>query len=201
VIGQILHQLRSLGDPIRQPLLNVAAKVFRTLRRLGLKSDAESLVVFLDPEGERNGRTSAQTLLNRLALSIGWFTSGHEDAGYRTLTEAGELLYLTGDLNLDERTKLAIAYAETLGFAPPGIAQGRLGEIFTRLDRIKETGSTNPWFTLKPLQLIDIVVRSVVTDEFALGPSVRGWLDDDEFLMRGRIHRDLAVMLHDQGIE
>jgi hypothetical protein len=39
-----------------------------------------------------------------------------------------------------------------------------------------------------------------VTDDFALGPSVRGWLDDDEFLIRSRIHRDLTAVLHEQGL-
>jgi hypothetical protein len=48
--------------------------------------------------------------------------------------------------------------------------------------------------------LIDAVVRSVVTDEFTLGPAVRGWLDDDEFLIRGRIHRDLAAVLREQNL-
>ena len=28
----------------------------------------------------------------------------------------------------------------------------------------------------------------------------RGWLDDDEFLIRRRIHRDLAAVLREQGI-
>ena len=62
------------------------------------------------------------------------------------------------------------------------------------------TGSTNRYFTLKPLELIDTVVRSVVTEDFALGPAVRGWLDDDEFLIRRRIHRDMAAVLKDDGI-
>lgn len=53
---------------------------------------------------------------------------------------------------------------------------------------------------MKPLQLIDAVVRSVVTDDFALGPAVRGWLDDDKFLIRRRIHRDMSNVLKSGGI-
>ncbi|HXD89044.1 MAG TPA: hypothetical protein VN641_21310 [Urbifossiella sp.] len=44
------------------------------------------------------------------------------------------------------------------------------------------------------------MVRSVVTEDFALGPAVRGWLDDDEFLIRRRIHRDMATVLSDAGL-
>jgi hypothetical protein len=29
---------------------------------------------------------------------------------------------------------------------------------------------------------------------------VRGWLDDDEFLIRSRIHRDMAAILREQGM-
>ena len=68
------------------------------------------------------------------------------------------------------------------------------------LDRVTVTGSTNRYFTLKPLQLIDAVVRSVVTEDFALGPSVRGWLDDDEYLIRRRIHRDMTTVLNEDGM-
>lgn len=201
VIEQLIRQLRQLGNPVRESLLSIAGQIFRSLRKLGLKSEAESLVLFLDSDRDRDETKGVGSLIIRLGLSIGWFTAGNEDTGYRTLNDAKELLYPPRELNIEERTSLAIAYAEALAFAPPGIALGRLGEIFERLEEVKKTGSTNRWFTLKPLQLIDVAIRSVVTDEFALGPAVRGWLDDDEFLIRGRIHRDLAMVLRDQGIE
>jgi hypothetical protein len=47
------------------------------------------------------------------------------------------------------------------------------------------------------LRLIDTVVRSVVTDDFTLGPAVRAWLDEDEFLIRRRVHRDMAALLRE----
>ena len=72
--------------------------------------------------------------------------------------------------------------------------------MFQRLGRVKIDGGTNLYFTLQPLQIIETVVRAVVTDEFALGSSVRGWLDDDEFLIRSRVHRDLTAVLREQGI-
>jgi hypothetical protein len=199
-IEQLIRQLRQLGAPLRESLLNVAAQIFQALRRLGLRSEADSLVSFLDPPRESSEPKVQHLQIARLGLSIGWFTAGNEDAGWHILNEARELLYLSRGFDIDERTRLSIAYAEALGFAPPGIAHGRLGDIFERLDPVKTTGSTNGWFTLKPLQLIDVVVRSVVTDEFSLGPAVRAWLDDDEFLIRGRIHRDLAALLREQGI-
>jgi len=126
---------------------------------------------------------------------------GDEDTGNRILNEARDRLFLAGTDHDRDRTELAIAYATTLGFAPPGIALGRLEEIFQRLERLTLTGSTNRYYTLKPLELIDAVVRAVVTEDFALGPVVRGWMDDDEFLIRRRIHQDMADVLRGEGME
>ena len=125
---------------------------------------------------------------------------GDEDAGNRILDDARRRLFVSRLGDERERTELVIAYADALGFAPPRIALGRLEEIFQLLDGVTVGGSTNRYYTLKPLQLIDAVVRAVVTDEFALGPAVRGWLDDDEFLIRRRIHRDMADALREEGL-
>jgi hypothetical protein len=135
----------------------------------------------------------------RLGLAAGWYSAGHEEVGYRYLNTATDPLYLSGNPNDAERMSLAIAYAEALGFAPAQIAHGRLEELFHRLGAVKVEGA-NSYFTLRLLQLIDAVVRAVVTDDFSLGPSVRGWLDDDEFLIRSRVHRDLSAVLREQGI-
>jgi hypothetical protein len=42
-------------------------------------------------------------------------------------------------------------------------------------------------------------VRAVVTDDFALGPAVRRWLDDDEYRVRRRIHQDTRAMIGGGG--
>jgi hypothetical protein len=185
--------------PVRRPLLAAAGAVFRCMRRLKLAGEAEALARFLDP-GAPAPAGAGLPPPARLGLAVGWFAAGDEDAGNRILNEAREALFLAEDANDRARTELAIAYAEALGFAPPRIAHGRLEEIFQRPRfEVARRGSTNRFFTLKPLQLIDAVVQSVVTDEFTLGPAVRGWLDDDEYLIRGRIHRDLAAQLRESG--
>jgi len=195
LVTEMVRRLISSGERLRGPLLATSGHAFRVLRQLGLGGTAESLVRFLDPAQSGVRRDPA-----RVGLAGGWYAAGNEDVGNRILDEARERLFLGSNADGRIRTPLAVAYAEALGFAPARIAHGRLEEIFQRLGRIEWMGSTNSYFTLRPLQLIDTVVRSVVTDEFALGPSVRGWLDDDEFLIRGRIHRDLAAVLREQDI-
>ena len=39
--------------------------------------------------------------------------------------------------------------------------------------------------------MIEEVVHAVISDEFALGPVGRKWLDDDEYIVRNRIHADM----------
>lgn len=199
-ISQLLDRLIASGPELRKPLVAAAGSIFRCLRRLGLRAEADSLMQFLDPGEHDTHSHSTRPIIERLGLATGWFIAGNEDAGNRVLNDAREALYLAGEINLRGRTELAIACTETLGFAPPRIAHGRLEEIFQRLGPVEVNSSTNRYFTLKPLQLIDSVVRSVVTDEFILGSAVRSWLDDDEFLIRGRVHRDLGMMLSQQGI-
>ncbi|OWK35052.1 hypothetical protein FRUB_09894 [Fimbriiglobus ruber] len=168
----------------------VAGPFFRCLRRLGLHSHASELLGRLD-EGNSPGP-------RELGLAVGWFAAGNEDAGNRTLNAARDRLFVSGVPDDRERTALALAYAVATGHAPPRIALGRLEELFLRLDIISAHGATNRYFTLKPLELIDTVIRAVVSDDFCLGPGVRGWLDDDEFLIRRRVTRDLAAVLGEQ---
>lgn len=195
------YLLRRAGaDPaLRTAVVRAAGSLFRSLRKLGYRTEAEALLHLLDPG---RGTWPAEGVFPpaRLGLAVGWFAAGDEEAGIRILDDAQRRLFVTRAGDDRDRTELAIAYADALGFAPPRIALGRLEEIFQRLDRVTVTGSTNRYYTLKPLQLIDTVVRAVVTEEFSLGPAVRGWLDDDEFLIRRRIHRDMAGVLRGDGI-
>jgi hypothetical protein len=180
---------------LRTALRRAAGPLFRSLRKLGYRGEAEALLHLLDPGRGVWPAESPSFPPSQFGLAVGWFAVGDEDAGNRILDDARNRLFVARTGDDRDRTELAIAYAEALGFAPPRIALGRLEEIFQLLDRVSTTGATNRYFTLRPLQLIDTVVRSVVTEDFALGPAVRGWLDDDEFLIRRRIHRDMAAVL------
>jgi hypothetical protein len=82
-----------------------------------------------------------------------------------------------------------------LGQAPLELAQRRLEELYHRLEGIRDTFTTNSHYSLSQLDLVEAVVLSVVTDDFLMGSSSRRWLDDDEFLVRRRIHDDLRALL------
>jgi hypothetical protein len=80
------------------------------------------------------------------------------------------------------------------------VALGRLEEVFRDLRGIKVTGSTNQYFSLQPLRLIETAVRAVVSEDFTVGPQVRAWLDADELVVRRRIRDELKEFLVGQGL-
>ncbi len=193
------HLLRGAAAGHFLPAVSAAApRVFRAARKFGLAADADALMCVLDPARAEWGNEPLTA--ERVGLAVGWFASGDEEAGNRILNAAREYLFLAAPADPEQRTAVALAYAEALGFAPAGIALGRLEEMFQRLDRVAIRGSANCYFTLQPLRLIDTVVRSVVTDEFTLGAAVRAWLDEDEFLIRRRIHRDMLALLRESEL-
>jgi hypothetical protein len=123
-------------------------------------------------------------------LTAGWFYVG-ADLDATTALDDARLVLFSGRLTPKDQVQVACAYAQALGHAPFRMALGRVEEIFQRLQNVHDQFSTNTHFSLARLRVIEAVVLAIVNDDFALGPAVRRWLDDDEFRVRQRIHRDL----------
>ncbi len=184
---QLIERCDAPDGPTARLFEPVAGPYFRALARLGLRPLAELLVARLRPGGEA-GPTE-------LGVAVGYYVAGQPDAANAILDAARDRLFVKGIRDDRDRTAIAMAYAAALEHAPPRTALGRLEELFLRLDMVTATGATNRYFTLAPLALIDVVIRAVVSEEFTLGPQVRAWLDDDEYLTRRRVSRDLGEAL------
>ena len=50
------------------------------------------------------------------------------------------------------------------------------------------------------LSVLGRVVRSLVSENMALGDQARRWLDDDEYLVRRRVHGDMRRLLASHGL-
>jgi hypothetical protein len=57
--------------------------------------------------------------------------------------------------------------------------------------RITNTWTTGKFYSRLHFNLMEEVILALVSDDFALGPAGRRWLDDDEYLVRRRIHDDM----------
>ncbi len=208
-----VEEQRGQGSP--ELLEGLTGQTFRCLRKLGMKEEADNvlskialwLTRGMDLKDLRRSRPNDWPVLLRTLLHVaaGWYFCGRSTQGHRIIEEAR-----TRDLfeaptgfydrrTLVDRAALAVAYASTIGQIPAKIALGYFEELFLRLRNIAVSG-WNSHFTLQPLELVDTVIRAVVSDDFSLGPAIRGWLDDDEFNVRQRIHREMGVWMEQQGI-
>ena len=95
-----------------------------------------------------------------------------------------------------------MAYVTALGQAPPQLAQERIEELFApgRMDRLHNTFTSAAYYSRFHLNIAEAVVLALVTEDLALGPAARRWLDDDEYLIRRRVHRDLHEMRARAGV-
>ena len=72
--------------------------------------------------------------------------------------------------------------------------------LFKRLGPMQNTFTTNTHFSLYHLSVIEKVVLSVVSDDFTIGPTARRWLDEDEYLVRRRIHAEMKPYMAQLGL-
>ncbi len=172
-------------------LLRSGSEFFSTLRDLELKPALALLMKAL----ERSRTRMATTPTDSLTMAAGWLLLGNEERGVQLLNDARDRLFLANSTNERERTNLALAYVRALEYAPHRLAAGRLEELFQRLDRVYMAGATSRNYALKPLELIDAAITTIVSGEFNLGKLARNWLDEHEQRFRKRITHDLNAAI------
>ncbi len=198
------------SDDTRFKLINVVARqCIRNLKKLGLTNEIDRFLTKLHSEVLRGASTAElkkkhsskpeswaavlQTLLN---LAGGWMHFGLNDRAKPILEEARNELLNTSAVALQPKdyTELARAYVAALGQSQSSEA-GLAGmiELFRRMSpsKITNTWTTAQYYSRFHLNLVEDVILAIVSDDSALGASGRKWLDDDEYLVRRRIHADM----------
>jgi hypothetical protein len=89
---------------------------------------------------------------------------------------------------LDLTRALALAYAQ----APIGNALGGIARLAGGLTGITDNLGTNSHYCLSVLHFIESLVLGITSDDLALGETGRRFVEDDEHLIRRRLHRDLG---------
>ncbi|HKB36673.1 MAG TPA: hypothetical protein VKD72_09480 [Gemmataceae bacterium] len=186
-----------------QTLDTLAEHSFRGLRKLGMREEIDTLlrqmaeailngqdVSNFEMKPDRNGAVALRALLH---VAGGWLYFGRERQAEPIINAVRSLLF-KNELHAREQAPLARAYALTVGQAPIEAAQKRLEELFHRLQGVKDTFTTNTHYSLLQLDVVEAVVLAVVNEDSAMGADARRWLDDDEFIVRRRIHRDFHAM-------
>jgi hypothetical protein len=195
------------GPHALQALDELAGQCFRGLRKLGMRDEIDQLLrqmADLVLEGqdvkvkefkkEAHGPAALRTLLK---VASGWYYFGRDSQAEPVLQVARTIL-MQGDLPAREQTQLAVSYVGAVGEAPVEVAQRRLEEVFRQLKGIKDTYTTSSHFSVSQLDVAEAVVLAIAGDNFGMGTQARRWLDDDEFLVRRRIHKDLRTLMAGQ---
>jgi hypothetical protein len=195
------------GGRTLEEIESLAGQCLRGLRKLGMREEIGRLLGLmadvilqgkpLDSLGERSDKPAALSAL--LHVAGGWLYFGQMARAEPVLKAARNALFseeLRGKTgNVVQLTNLACAYAAALGQAPVEMAQKRLEEIFAKLDGVRDAFLSKHHYSQTQVRVVEAVVLAAVSDDFTLGARARRWLDDDEFLVRRRIHRDMQEMM------
>jgi hypothetical protein len=209
LLDEFSDLIHSKKDDGRFRLINVVGgSSLRVMKRLGMNDEIDRFFTKLHQEVLRGApipelkkkysnkpedwSAVLQTLLN---LAGGWLTFGLKERAEPILLEArNELLHPQAmKFHPKDAAPLAQAYVRALGQGPSETGMARITEMFRKMDpsKIKNSFTTAPFYSRFHLNVVEDVVRAIVSDDFALGPGGRKWLDDDEYLVRRRIHADM----------
>jgi hypothetical protein len=209
---KLLHQQR--GRQAFKVLEAMAGQCFRSLRKLGMRDEINLLLQLMadlvlqgqdwtdlqpEPWSERTAELCAL-----LHVAANWYYFGRQGPAGRVLELAAQVLWLNSatikdnfqfaeQSKRDALARLARVYVSALGQAPVDLARQRVVELFEKLQGVADTYTTYKHYGRLHLEIVEAVVLALVSEDFSFGPEVRRWLDDDEFLVRRRIHRDVRA--------
>jgi len=179
---------------------------FRGLRKLGLREESSRMLermaeVIQARKLANSNAPEEQGKELRLLLQIasGWLYFGDLERA-RTVLDSARTLLFDESLPPTAQTQLVCAYATALGQAPLDFSMPRILELFRKVTGVKDAFTTNSHYSLSRLDVIEAAILALVTDDFKVSPEARRWLDDDEFLVRRRIHRTMRAALGKAGL-
>jgi cellulose synthase operon protein C len=154
-------------DLVIQALGRLTGQYFRGLRELDMQDELDHTLTLVGnvllPGQDLNNIDASQLPTNpeslRILLKVAshWLDFGRYHQIEPVLAAVCSLLF-RDQLHGKEKTALACVYATTVGRTPLEAAQKRLEEIFLKLDGISEIYTTNDYFSLAHLDVIEAVV-------------------------------------------
>jgi len=214
LFGLFLDFVTKLKTPQAQyeAINQIAGEGIRSLRRLGLRDEIDTFLKHVadallgGKTVEVVRRTSAgawpDLLTALLNLAEGWQFFGAFGQAKPILDEARQTLFANAKEPKEKRpltprqvTKVAQAYIAAAAHGPIHDALARVEELFQNLEKLPNTFTTATHFSRLHLDIVEEIVRSLIHDNLADTGAARRWLDDDEYLVRRRLHDDFQAAL------
>jgi len=202
----------------RFTIVNVVAKEsLRSLRKLGMRDEVDRLLglfqqvvlqkLDLQQLRARHGSRAdywSKVMQAELSLATGWLTYDLTQKAEPILEEArNDLLGATGTkMQVKDFAPLLQAYIVALSQQDAEVGLPALSNMFRKLDptRVLNGFTTAKFYSRHHLTIAEEVILAVVSDDFALGPAARRWLEEDEMLVRARVHKDMRAHLATSGL-
>ena len=136
-----------------------------------------------------------KALQSLLTIAGGWRAFGLVaqaqpilDLARAELTDPNGLRFAPKDF-----TALAQATISALGHGPVKEGLAGIAELFAKMDPAKVVNSftTAKYYSRFHLNLVEEVTLVLVSEDFSLGVAGRRWLEEDEFVIRRRVHADV----------
>lgn len=181
---------------------HVIEQCLRGLRKLGLRDEIQVLLALVS-DAVLKGRTPARLLADKdagrlgrtlLSIAAGWYDFGRDSLA-EPVFQAARTLLLQKKLVPTEHLALACAYAKALGAAPIATIQQRVEELFAGLEGIPIMSSYGNYYSPSQIKFVEAVVLAVVGNDFTQGAQAQRWLEDDEYVVRQRIHSDIRRLM------
>jgi hypothetical protein len=205
-VGQLHELLANTRVLPTEKLIPLFAGSVRSLRKFGLRDAVFHLMTRLEAivAADPALRPSAKPMLagNQLGkrhcllleLAAGWLYFGEEAKARAILDDARSVLFRK-ELYFLHQAELACAYLTALGQAPLEFALSRVMEFFRKAEGIYDNYTTLSHYSLTRLNVVEAMMLALCSDDFTLDHEARQRLDDDEYLVRRRIHRDVREAL------
>ncbi|MCA9065612.1 MAG: hypothetical protein KDA96_21235, partial [Planctomycetaceae bacterium] len=197
-MSQLLASQQNAELSVLDALEKLLSRSFITFRRLGMREETAFLLEAMSKvvrESKQQEEHDVERMRVLLQLAGAWFYFGQEH-GWKDIDTARELLLsgqLThqGHVGVRKQTDLAMSYISAVGQAPLQDAMDRLQDLFLNLTGIRDGQTVSSHYSLKQLDIVETLVQTIVSDTFTMDRNSQRWMDDEEFLIRRRIHRDM----------
>lgn len=188
IAGVLAGLVAHLGPAEAAELAPELGRGLRNLRRFGLHAQARELVDALSAVvlGE-----DVRGLEARLHVAAGLAALG-DFAQAEPIIAGTQAALPSWEIKPIERMRLIRALAQAWSQCPREPALAGLSRLSAELAGVTDMLSTNSHFCLSIVAFMEALVLGYVMSDLSLGELGRRWLDEDEFLARRRIHRELG---------
>jgi hypothetical protein len=189
LVSQLGNVIRELGSEGVGEVGAMLVAGVRSLRRVGLREEAAELLARASTVLKGD---DLRTLQARLALASGFAYLGSLAQAQPIFDEAQVRLGRESGLPPLERVRLTRALALALSHTPTEVALSGLLRLAQQLPWMTDSYATNSHFCLSLVDFADALVLGHVGDDLTLNETTRRYFDEDEYLVRRRVHRDVG---------